>query len=226
MQLHRLNNSLALRVKHRAAEFLNAYTTNSLNAPRNAFVNLRGQIVCVCDQMVISPEKMILVIEKQFIERLQTHLVPYLKLYETVIEPAPEFKIYFDLEGDREPERGEIFVPRQKGLLIGTTDELMAGVSDEAFRWFRVKNNIPVQGIDFDEELLLNVADEEFVSYTKGCYLGQEIIARVHHRAKPPKKLVVKSLDECSPEEATRMTSKCVDPDTGKMVGFIFINNS
>ena len=84
---------------------------------------------------------------------------------------------------------------------------------------------MPVQGIDFDEELLLNVANEEFVSYTKGCYLGQEIIARVHHRSKPPKKLIVKPLEECQPAEAARMTSKCVDPETGKMVGFIFVDN-
>ena len=71
----------------------------------------------------------------------------------------------------------------------------------------------------------MNVANEEFVSYTKGCYLGQEIIARVHHRSKPPKKLVVKPLERDNPEEARRMTSKCVDPETGKMVGFIFVNN-
>ena len=41
--------------------------------------------------------------------------------------------------------------------------------------------------VDDDEELLLNIFPDGYVSYTKGCYLGQEIIARVHYRAKPSK---------------------------------------
>lgn len=225
MKLYALTNKIVLRAKNKAAEFLKAYATNALDAPRSAFVNIRGQIVCVFDQMFISQEKVLLVIEKQHFDRLLHHLDRYLKLGETVIEKAPEFHLYFDLEDSHEPQRGEIFVPQKKGKLIGTPSSLIPSVSEEEFTLFRLKNDIPVQGIDFDEELLLNVADEEFVSYTKGCYLGQEIIARVHHRSKPPKKLVVKALDRCVPDEKVRMTSKCLDPETGKMVGFVFVNN-
>ena len=225
MRLYPLDSKIALRVKNNAAEFLNGYTTNTLNAPRNAFVTVRGQIVCTFDQMVISPEKVLVVIEKKYLDRLLAHLDPYLKLGDTVIETASEFHLYFDLEDAHEPQRGEIFVIQKKGKLIGTTQTLTPNVSEGEFTLFRVKNRIPFQGIDYDEELLLNVANEEFVSYTKGCYLGQEIIARVHHRSKPPKKLVVKPLERDNPEEARRMTSKCVDPETGKMVGFIFVNN-
>ena len=245
MRLYPLDNKIVLRVKNNAAEFLKGYTTNTLDAPRNAFVNIRGQIVCTFDQMAIrpqalargtsagavecpvlsSPEKVLVVIEKQYVDRLSAHLKPYLQLAGTVIEPAPEFHLYFDLDDQHEPQRGEIFVIQKKGKLIGTTAELTSNVSEPEFTLFRLKNQLPVQGIDFDEELLLNVANEEFVSYTKGCYLGQEIIARVHHRSKPPKKLVVKSLDQCGKEEASRMTSKSVDPETGKTLGFVFIAN-
>src|SRR3989338_7720465 len=225
MRLYPLVDKIVLRVKNNAAEFLKGYTTNTLEAPRNAFVTVRGQIVCTFDQMVISPEKVLVVIERKYLDRFSAHLDPYLKLGDTVIEKAPEFHLYFDLEDSHEPQRGEIFVPQKKGKLIGTPSSLIPSVSEEEFTLFRLKNDIPVQGIDFDEELLLNVADEEFVSYTKGCYLGQEIIARVHHRSKPPKKLVVKALDRCVPDEKVRMTSKCLDPETGKMVGFVFVNN-
>ncbi len=225
MRLYPLGDKIVLRVKNNAAEFLKGYTTNTPDAPRNAFVNVRGQIVCTFDQMVISLEKVLIVIEKKYLDRLLAHLDPYLKLGETVIEKAPEFHLYFDLDDAHEPQRGEIFVIQKKGKLIGTTQPLKSNVSEEEFTLFRLKNELPIQGIDYDEELLLNVANEEFVSYTKGCYLGQEIIARVHHRSKPPKKLVVKPLERDNSKEALRMTSKCVDPETGKMVGFIFVDN-
>ena len=129
MRLCGLSNKIVLRVKNKATEFLNGYTTNALNAPRNAFVNIRGQIVCVFDQMVISPEKVLVVIEKQYFDRLSTHLKPYLLLAGTVIEPAPEFHLYFDLEDQHEPQRGEIFVIQKKGKLIGKAAELTSNVS-------------------------------------------------------------------------------------------------
>ncbi len=225
MRLYPLDTKIGLRVKNNAAEFLKGYTTNTLDAPRNAFVTIRGQIVCTFDQMAVSPEKVLIVIERKYLDRLLVHLDPYLKLGDTVIEKAPEFHLYFDLDDAHEPQRGEIFVIQKKGKLIGTTQALKSNVSEQEYTLFRLKNRMPVQGIDYDEELLLNVANEEFVSYTKGCYLGQEIIARVHHRSKPPKKLVVKSPDQCSKEEASRMTSKSVDPATGKTLGFVFIAN-
>ena len=225
MRLYRLSNKIVLRVKNKAAEFLNAYTTNTVSAPRSAFVNIRGQVVCAFDQMVIGPEKVLVVIEKQYFDRLLAHLDKYLKLGDTLIEKAPEFHLYFDLDDRHEPRRGELFVPQKQGKLIGVLDEADSNVSEEEFRLFRLENNIPVQGVDYEEELLLNVADEEFVSYTKGCYLGQEIIARVHHRSKPPKRLTVKSLDQCSEKEAFEMTSKSVDPETGKTLGFVFVAN-
>ena len=42
------------------------------------------------------------------------------------------------------------------------------------------------------------------VSYTKGCYVGQENTARMHHRAKVNRRLVVAPLGE--PGERTRVT--------------------
>jgi folate-binding protein YgfZ len=48
----------------------------------------------------------------------------------------------------------------------------------------RVECGIPRYGVDIDEE---NLAQEtgleaEAIAYDKGCYLGQEVVARVHFR--------------------------------------------
>ncbi len=221
MRLYKLSNKLVIRVKRNACEFLKGYTSNVLQAPRNAFLDLHGKIVAVFDQKVLSADEVLIVIERQFFERLKNHLDKFLKLGDTILEPT-DYNIYFDLEGNYQPKEDEFVTP----LLIITNKELPVDISDQDFTLFRLKNNIPLQGVDYDEELLLNVADEEFISYTKGCYLGQEIIARVHYRSNPPKKLVVKSEDECAPEEKGRMTSKTPDPRTWKTIGFVFVVNS
>jgi folate-binding Fe-S cluster repair protein YgfZ len=73
---------------------------------------------------------------------------------------------------------------------------------------------------------LLNVSErEDLVSFTKGCFLGQEPISKVHNRSKPTWKLVVKSAEDCPPEERSKMTSQAIDPQTKKTRGFVFVKN-
>lgn len=47
----------------------------------------------------------------------------------------------------------------------------------------RVEAGTPWCGHDVDESVLLpEIPHERYVSYTKGCYIGQEVVARVKHR--------------------------------------------
>jgi len=47
----------------------------------------------------------------------------------------------------------------------------------------RLEGGLPRVGVDMDgRTLLLELGREEMVSHTKGCYLGQETVARVHSR--------------------------------------------
>ena len=86
-------------------------------------------------------------------------------------------------------------------------------ISDEEFTLFRLDHNIPLMGIDYQaDEFILNVHEYDYVSYTKGCFLGQEPVAKVHNRAQPSRQLIVQFEDQCSPEEAAKMTSKAMDP--------------
>ncbi len=63
-------------------------------------------------------------------------------------------------------------------------------VSDEAFEIARIDAGIPREPRDVNENnILLEAGFEDAVSYTKGCYLGQEIIARIHWRGQPAKRL-------------------------------------
>ncbi len=222
MRIYPLKNKSTLRIQNKASEFLKAYSSNSLDKPRNAFLNIKGQIVAVFDQLILNDEEALIVIEKQYLERLMNHLRKYLQLTDTTFSDE-NLNVYYDLDGDFKEGKGEYIILERKGSLILTYRNISSNVTDEEFTLFRLKNNIPFQGIDYDEELLLNVGDEEFVSYTKGCYLGQEIIARVHHRSSPPKKLVVRSDVDCSADESARMSSKTYDPDMKTYLGFLFV---
>ena len=149
-----------------------------------------GKIVAVADQVLLDRDEALIVIESRFVQRLTAHLAPFLQFLPTKIRAEETLKVYFDLDGSYKTSQGEWTVPQKKGQLILTPKELPATVTEEEFKKFRLKIGLPVQGLDFDNEMLLCVGDEEYVSYTKGCYLGQEIIARVHFKGAPPKKLV------------------------------------
>ena len=65
-----------------------------------------------------------------------------------------------------------------------------AWVGEEAQHILRVEAGIPRYGIDFSEDnLLLEVGIDHAVSFSKGCYLGQEVVERIRSRGHVNKKL-------------------------------------
>ena len=70
-------------------------------------------------------------------------------------------------------------------------------VGFDAAEVLRIEAGLPRYGADATaENVVLEVVDEdEAVSYTKGCYVGQEIIARIHWRGHVAKKLAGLVLD-------------------------------
>ena len=65
-----------------------------------------------------------------------------------------------------------------------------AWVGARAQEILRIEAGIPRYGVDFDEDnLLLEVGLDDAVSFTKGCYLGQEIVERIRSRGHVNRKL-------------------------------------
>ncbi|HZS47559.1 MAG TPA: aminomethyltransferase family protein [Blastocatellia bacterium] len=102
----------------------------------------------------------------------------------------------------------------------------------EALNTARVEAGIPIFGVDFDENNILVEANlESAVSYTKGCYVGQEIIARLHYRGHVAKRLALLEIDgETRPipgdkifkgtKEVGQVTSAVKSPLLGKPLAF------
>jgi folate-binding protein YgfZ len=55
----------------------------------------------------------------------------------------------------------------------------------------RVESGRPRYGVDLDDSVIPQEAglNERAVSFTKGCYVGQETVARLHYRGKPNRRL-------------------------------------
>ncbi len=204
--------------------FLNGLTTNSLDKPQNAFVNIHGRIIATFDQVQANDEKFLLVIEAAFLPAVLSHLERFARLSKAVLTEENLF-VYFDVEGSYRPSRTEFVIAQKCGQLVLTANDLPSAVNDDELTRFRLKNNIPLLGVDYKDEMLLNVSEADFVSFTKGCFLGQEPLAKVQHRSKPTWKLTVKFEEECSSEEKEKMTSRAVDPLSGKACGFVFVAN-
>jgi folate-binding protein YgfZ len=90
----------------------------------------------------------------------------------------------------------DLFVPseaaaRLEQALLEHGQELGAlRVGPPALEVARIEDGIPVDGIDITGDTILLETDlDQAVSYTKGCYLGQEIIARIHWRGQPARRL-------------------------------------
>jgi tRNA-modifying protein YgfZ len=67
----------------------------------------------------------------------------------------------------------------------------VVGVSETAAEIVRVERGRPRYGIDLDEGTIPQEAglNERAVSFKKGCYVGQETVARLHYRGKPNRHL-------------------------------------
>jgi folate-binding protein YgfZ len=63
-------------------------------------------------------------------------------------------------------------------------------IDDELYEVLRIENGIPKYGVDMDETTIVpELGLDGMISYSKGCYIGQEIIARIHFRGHVAKQL-------------------------------------
>ena len=78
-------------------------------------------------------------------------------------------------------------------------DERPAGdeASDEDFERWRIEAGVPRWGAELDDRVLPAEAGLErtHISFSKGCYPGQEPIARQHHRGKVNRRLRILEID-------------------------------
>jgi folate-binding protein YgfZ len=111
------------------------------------------------------------------------------------------------------------------GELPGTVEVLDAELTptldaDELER-ARIEAGVPAWGKELDESILPAEAglDETHISFTKGCYPGQEPIARLHHRGHVNRRLRVLDVESAQPGDEIRLGEKAVGRVTSAVTG-------
>jgi len=123
------------------------------------------------------------------------------------------------------------------GDVPGAVEMLDAGLeatlTADAFEVRRIEAGAPRWGHEIDDGILPAEAglDRTHVSFTKGCYPGQEPVARLHHRGHPNRGLRVVELADAPAAEAElvhdgkpvgRVTSAARRPD-GSVVALAYV---
>src|SRR6185437_122037 len=108
-------------------------------------------------------------------------------------------------------------------------------IGADTFEILRVEAGIARFGVDMDETNVVPETNlDDAVSFTKGCYVGQEIIVRIKHRGHPAKKLtglrfetdqqiepgaIIRSQEN---QEIGRVTSAVISPRLGSIgLGYV-----
>lgn len=113
---------------------------------------------------------------------------------------------------------------------------LISPVGLEALDVLRLEKGIPKYGLDVDENVIvLEAGFKDAISFTKGCYMGQETVARATHIGRVNKMLVQLEIEANAPpgsrakltsdgKEAGFLTSAAFSPGRGRLVGLGYVH--
>ncbi len=135
----------------------------------------------------------------------------------------------------------DLFISREQAARVWDALARAGGraVGFEALEVLRVEAGLPRYGVDMDESnVVLEAGLDDAVSFTKGCYIGQEIIARIHWRGHVAKKLIGLIYDDDAEpprtggevrvrtvdgKEIGRVTSSVLSPRLGRAIALAYI---
>jgi folate-binding protein YgfZ len=109
-------------------------------------------------------------------------------------------------------------------------------VGSDALDVLRVEAGVARYGLDVDEtNVVLEAVPDDAVSFTKGCYIGQEIIARIHWRGHVAKKMTGLVFDDqgeparddkiqsVDGKEIGRITSVTFSPRLNRVIALAYV---
>ena len=125
--------------------------------------------------------------------------------------------------------------PVWNSFLLRGSEQGLKPVGSEALEILRLEKGTPRYGIDVDENtIVLEAGFQDAISFTKGCYMGQEVVARATHIGHVNRRLVQLFLDSqaqlargselsADGKQVGSLTSSAFSPDLGKVVGLGYV---
>ena len=244
-----------------AVPFLDGMITNDMKTLEDgmqmlaAFPNAQGRLLAVV-RVLRQGERFLIETEEATREKVYQNLFRFTYAGDFFVEDLSEQYQYFEFFGTRASTRSwqwneksffgfvgrgseDYYIPsdewadsfREKALSMGDPE-----ISDDTYEILRIESGIPKYGVDMDETTIVpELGLEGLISYNKGCYIGQEIIARIHFRGHVAKQLTGLIMSEpgdistgselTSPDgkNAGRVTSTTYSPQLEKHIALAYV---
>ncbi len=178
-----------------AREWLNGQVTCDLREPsaeaRNGVVvNLKGKIMS--DLMIHDHgDHFDVLIASEAFDAVFARLDKYIVMEDVDLITSEERVLVFEGEAASVPDGAVRFERGFRWLSDAPLADELPRFSDDAREEARLAVGRPSFGADFGEDTLPQEAGlKSYISFEKGCYVGQEPIVMLEHRGKPPKRLV------------------------------------
>lgn len=236
-----------------AIQFLNGLITNDVAkledgaTMRAAFPNAQGRLLATV-RILKKDDRFLFETEAATREKVFQNLFRFTFAGDFFVEDLSDNFRYFEISDSRfqipnfdsiefQSAFGkDFFVPNNATEDFASELKNQNGVeiSDELYELLRVENGDPKYGVDMDETTIVpELGIDGLISYNKGCYIGQEIIARIHFRGHIAKQLTglilkaeAKAGDELKSAEgksAGRITSVAFSPTLQKFIALAFV---
>ena len=239
-----------------AIQFLNGLITNDVakleenTTMRAAFPNAQGRLLAVV-RVLKKDDKFLFETESVTHEKVFQNLFRFTFAGDFFVEDLSENYEYYSMEnGKWKMENADLiefqnrfgkdlFIPNNsaENFRAELLNRNAVEISGELYGVLRIEQGIPLYGVDMDETTIVpEIGLENLVSYNKGCYIGQEIIARIHFRGHIAKQLTglifedenasVNPSDEIkSPEgkNAGKITSATFSPKLEKTIALAYV---
>jgi folate-binding protein YgfZ len=193
-----------------AVQFLDGLVTNDMKTLEDggqmlaAFPNAQGRLLAVV-RIQRQVDRFLIETEEATREKLFQNLFRFTFAGDFFAEDLSDQFQYFEVFGPvgdvYHPEVAEMFpgafafkakhgasyfmpidqAERVRDLLINENNCVV--IDDELYETLRIESGIPKFGVEMDETTIVpELGLDGMISYNKGCYIGQEIIARIHFR--------------------------------------------
>jgi len=243
-----------------AVQFLDGMITNDVKTLEDgsqmlaAFPNAQGRLLAVV-RVLRQGDRFLIETEEATREKVFQSLFRFTFAGDFFVEDLNEQYRFYEVFGSEgsPPYEGGVAAFRGRGgsLLISVpVDERdkfresfasvgAVEITDDLYETLRIESGIPKYGVDMDETTIVpELGLEGMISYTKGCYVGQEIIARIHFRGHVAKQLTglmsepeavatgflpgaqLKSIDD---KNAGRVTSVAFSPKLGRTIALGYV---
>jgi tRNA-modifying protein YgfZ len=195
-----------------AVQFLNGLITNDVAKLEEgsqmiaAFPNAQGRLLAVV-RVMRKDDKFLFETEAATHEKVYNNLFRFTFAGDFFVEDLSENYSYFSITNYKlqitnsiefKSRFGkDIFIPKNPAQDFKSNLKDATEISNELYETLRIEQGIPLYGVDMDETTIVpEIGLPDIISYNKGCYIGQEIIARIHFRGHIAKQLTGLILSE------------------------------